>query len=57
MSMSFRRIFVLEFCKGATLCRVNASTQGELLRKHKRFEGMGYTLVKMWRENAVAWEA
>ena len=55
MSMSFHKIFVLEFRKGATLCRVNASTQGELLRKHKRFENLGYTLVKVWRENAVAY--
>lgn len=56
MSMSFRRIFVLEFRKGATLCRVNAATQGEVMRKHRKFEGLGYELVKIWRENAVAWE-
>ena len=56
MSMSFRRIFVLEFRKGDTLCRVNAATQGELLRKHKRSENLGYTLVRVRRENAVEWE-
>lgn len=54
MGMSLKRIYVLQFKKGRTLCRVNAATQGEVMRKHRKFDSMGYELIKVWRENAVA---